>query len=165
MIACCLMLVLYYSGSTAYPHNRIYHQQQILFRIAIHPTFTSHSTNVFKDLKLPYRSLTVRPWKVTFPIGKDSLPTTIFQGRVVKLLGCNTSLDLPSCWVPKELSILCPEKIPFVTYDRNCLEVKQWRWSGVHFHRCQLKWTLVSLACSVLIKFNTPLNNTYIYNA
>ena len=27
------------------------------------------------------------PWKVTFPIGKDRLPTTILQGRAVKLRG------------------------------------------------------------------------------
>ena len=32
---------------------------------------------------VPSQSLTVRPWKVTF-----SLPTTIFQGRAVKLQGC-----------------------------------------------------------------------------
>ena len=36
---------------------------------------------------LPSRSLTVRPWKVTFPIGKDRLPTIIFQGLAVKLRG------------------------------------------------------------------------------
>ena len=34
---------------------------------------------------IPWRSLTARPWKVTFPIGKDHLPTTIFQGRAVEL--------------------------------------------------------------------------------
>ncbi len=35
---------------------------------------------------LPPRSLTVRPWKLTFQIGKDRLLTTIFQGQ---LRGCN----------------------------------------------------------------------------
>ncbi len=34
---------------------------------------------------LPSQSLTARPWKVTFPKGKDRLPTTIFQGQAVKL--------------------------------------------------------------------------------
>ena len=43
---------------------------------------------VFEAL-LPPRSLTVRPWKWTIPIGKACLPTTIFQGRTVKLPGCN----------------------------------------------------------------------------
>ena len=33
------------------------------------------------------RSITVCPWHVTFPKGKDRLPTTIFQGRHVKLQG------------------------------------------------------------------------------
>ena len=33
------------------------------------------------------QSLTVRPWNVTFPKGKDRLPTSIFQGRHVKLQG------------------------------------------------------------------------------
>ena len=36
---------------------------------------------------LPSRSLTASPWKGTFPIGKDRLPTIIFQGRAVKLPG------------------------------------------------------------------------------
>ena len=35
----------------------------------------------------PPRSLTLRPWKVTVPIEKDRLPTTIFQGQAVKLRG------------------------------------------------------------------------------
>ena len=34
---------------------------------------------------IPSRSLTVRPWKVTFPIGKDRLPVPSFLGRTVKL--------------------------------------------------------------------------------
>ena len=29
---------------------------------------------------VPTWSLTARPWKVAFPIGKDRLPTTVFQG-------------------------------------------------------------------------------------
>ena len=33
----------------------------------------------------PSQSLTVHPWKVTSPIGKDCPPTIIFQGRAVKL--------------------------------------------------------------------------------
>ena len=44
--------------------------------------------NSFGPLRyIPSRSSTVRPWKVTFPTGKDRLPTTIFQGRAVKLRG------------------------------------------------------------------------------
>ena len=48
-------------------------------------------------LGYPPRSWTARPWKVTFPIRKNSLPTTIFQGRAVKLWGCNALpfLDVP----------------------------------------------------------------------
>ncbi len=40
---------------------------------------------------IPSRSLTVRPWKVTFPIGKDRLPTIHFQGRTVKLREGNST--------------------------------------------------------------------------
>ncbi len=38
---------------------------------------------------LPPGSLTVRPSKVPFPIGKDRLPTTIFRGRAVKFWWCS----------------------------------------------------------------------------
>ncbi len=41
-----------------------------------------------KKQQVPPRSITVRPWKVTFPIGKDRLPAIILQGRAVKLWGC-----------------------------------------------------------------------------
>ena len=42
---------------------------------------TCNSSNLrFRNDVLPSRSLTVRPWKVTFPIGKDHLPTIIFRG-------------------------------------------------------------------------------------
>ena len=41
-----------------------------------------------EKLFIPSRSLTARPWKVTFPIGKACLPTDIFQGILVKLQGC-----------------------------------------------------------------------------
>ena len=45
----------------------------------------------FTIISIPSRSLTARPWKVTFPIGKDRLPTIISQGRAVKLPGSNQS--------------------------------------------------------------------------
>ena len=38
--------------------------------------------------RYPARSWTVCPWKVTFPIGKDHLPPTIFRGEHVKLRVC-----------------------------------------------------------------------------
>ena len=41
----------------------------------------------FQTFYMSPGSLTVRPWKV--PIGKDRLPTIIFQGRTVQLRGCN----------------------------------------------------------------------------
>ena len=44
---------------------------------------TSYHNNQINN-RYPGRSWTVCPWKVTFPIGKDHLPTTIFQGEHVK---------------------------------------------------------------------------------
>ena len=58
-------------------------------RLSLPPCYWEVWLPPYKFTKsLPSRSLTVRPWKVTFPIGKDRLPTTIFQGRAVKLQGC-----------------------------------------------------------------------------
>ena len=61
---------------------------------------------------LPSRCLTVRPWNVIIPKGKDPLPTIIFQGRTVKLKGCtnpnNALLSLIDPWTthPKKSWIL-----------------------------------------------------------
>ena len=50
---------------------------------------TSHNYGI------PSRSLTVRPWKVTLPTGKDRLPTAIFQGvnSLSNFGGGNTQLS------------------------------------------------------------------------
>ena len=56
----------------------------------IHGNSGKKTQTVFFPIDLPSRSLTVRPWKVTFPIRKDRLPTINFQGRTVKLRGCIT---------------------------------------------------------------------------
>ena len=45
------------------------------------------------DGVIPSRSLTTRPWEVTFPIGKDRLPTINFRGRTVKLRRCIGTLS------------------------------------------------------------------------
>ena len=52
----------------------------------------------------PPRSLTCRPWKVTFCPNREgeSVPSTIFQGRAVKLRGCNNlagiGIVIPPSW-------------------------------------------------------------------
>ena len=43
-------------------------------------------------LYIPSRSLTVRPRKVTGAQEERNLPSIIFQGRTVKLRGCNGPL-------------------------------------------------------------------------
>ena len=56
------------------------------------------SRSIWTDLGslevLPFRSLTYSLKSYRNPIGKDRLPTTIFQGRTVKLQGCNYLFNL-----------------------------------------------------------------------
>ena len=64
-------------------------------------TITNHHSTLFACASdypslIHPQSLTVRPWKVTFPIGKACLPTTSFQGlagQAVKLYGCKSSIS------------------------------------------------------------------------
>ena len=56
--------------------------------LSIYSIYSIYKSWHIQDHKrVPSPSLTVCPWKVTFPIGKDHLPSTIFQGRTVKLPG------------------------------------------------------------------------------
>ena len=60
------------------------------------PKSTQHPRGKLKDRfveekYIPSRSLTVRPWKYTIPIGKACLPPTIFQGL------CETSTGYCTC--------------------------------------------------------------------
>ena len=49
---------------------------------------------------VPSRSLTTRPQKVSFPIGKACLPTTILQGRTVQLRGDVSTSNLTKMFHP-----------------------------------------------------------------
>ncbi len=56
------------------------------FQAELHPEMALRFNGcLLYNVYPPLRSLAVRPRKVTFPIGKDRLPTTIFQGL------CSTS--------------------------------------------------------------------------
>ena len=68
---------------------------------------------------LPPWSLTARlPWKVTFPIGKDRLPTTIFQGAMLNFRGVR-------------LYGMQPKTLPSMPMAKVSLSF----WEGVRIHR------------------------------
>ena len=80
------------------------------FSLFVGRTVPFFGVSRYQKFHLPSRSLTARPWKVTFPIGKDRLPTTIFQGRTVKPQGC-TSLGILINWmVLSPWPGVCPPK-------------------------------------------------------
>ncbi len=70
------------------------------------PFFCDHSVtrfvNSFEDLGWASHTpakFNITPWKLTFPIGKACLPTILFEGRAVKLWGCN--FHFLRLWAPQ----------------------------------------------------------------
>ncbi len=49
---------------------------------------------------IPPLKLTVRPWKVTFPLGKARLPTITFQGLLLLVSGMALPYSMGSCLEP-----------------------------------------------------------------
>ena len=79
-------------------------------------------------------SLTVRPWKVSGPsIGKDRLPTTIFQGRAVKLRGCT--------WIILRSHPHTP-RYPGPFTNSFCLGISLWGFGEV-WVSCQGMWAKI----------------------
>ena len=73
------------------------------YRFLLKPVLTRHNrTNLARLEELndytPQVKRTVRPWKGTFTKEKDHLPTIHFQGRTVKLRGCNILYKALNSW-------------------------------------------------------------------
>lgn len=83
----------------------------------------SFSNGPFSGDILPTWSLTVRPWKYTFPIWKIRLPTTIFpETKFVHFLGVSSEQQKTACWDPKPfMPQSLPLPPPFFTHEANLL--------------------------------------------
>ena len=76
--------------------------------------------------KLPPGSLTVRPWKVTFPIGKEKVFQPLWFRGYVKLPRCNSEKTLQKCWDWKTNPVLFPSSLFLVT----CYFLRWCNWFG-----------------------------------
>ena len=92
-------------------------------------TFQTNRDDFYRTmmLHLPSRSLTARPEKVAFPIGKACLPTTIVQGRAVKLRSCTLQFPWKGIFVVqvfrrwvvhKCFSVSCPWIVFFCVFKK-----------------------------------------------
>ena len=87
------------------------------------------------DGDIPSRSLAARPSLKSYrnPIGKDRLPTTVFQGRAVSFREGNAHFTTPPIWVPPSLLFVVSlswhnfghNLLRFVKL-RGCIEYSSW---------------------------------------